>query len=140
MKRLLAVLVMLIMLLPAALAELPAEPVEAAVADFAGTWKAFGIGLEDSYYDASILESDVVATIEDTTITLEGAAFNGIPRQLAYADGALRLEGDDAQSGDHAAITVQLLADGTISIYMDGGETGAFTFYMARVGEDDPER
>ena len=71
----------------------PAEPVEAAVEDFAGTWKAEKIGLEGQYYDVSLLGADITATFEDTTITLDGFMFSNQSLSLEYADGALSFSG-----------------------------------------------
>ncbi|MBR1820694.1 MAG: hypothetical protein IJ769_03625 [Clostridia bacterium] len=109
----------------------PAEPVEAALEDYAGAWTADKIGMDGSYYDAALLGADVTATIEDTTITLDGFRFSGESISLEYADGALSFSGTDDESGAFAGITARLLEDGNLSLTLDAGETGAFAFIMA---------
>lgn len=110
----------------------PAAPVQAEEADFAGTWTAERIGLEGQYYPVSILGADVTATIEGTTITLDGFLFSNTSMPLEFADGKLSFSGSDDESGVTMGITASLLEDGMLALDLDAGEQGAFTFYMSR--------
>ena len=118
----------------------PAAAVEAAVEDFAGTWKAEKIGLEGSYYPVSLLGADITATFEDTTITLDGFLFSNTSIPLEYADGALSVSAADEDSGMAMAVQATLLEDGMLELNLDAGETGAFAFYMvpAEAAEEAP--
>lgn len=117
---------------PVANAFTPAAPVQAEEADFAGTWKAERIGLEGQYYPVSILGADVTATIEGTTITLDGFMFSNTSMPLEFADGKLSFSGSDEESGVSMGITATLLEDGMLALDLDAGEQGAFTFYLSR--------
>ncbi len=117
---------------PAANAFTPAAAVEAEEADFAGVWTAERIGLEGQYYPVSILGADVTATIEGTTITLDGFMFSNTSMPLEFADGKLSFSGSDDESGITMGITATLLEDGMLALDLDAGESGAFTFYMNR--------
>ncbi len=110
----------------------PAAPVQAEEADFAGTWKADRIGLEGKFYPVSILGADVTATIEGTTITLDGFLFSNTTMPLEFADGKLAFSGTDEESGVSMGITATLLEDGMLALDLDAGDQGAFTFYMNR--------
>ncbi len=115
----------------------PAAPVEAALEDFAGTWKADKIGMEGQFYPASMLTQamggdDVTATFEGTTITLNGFLFSGQQLPLELADGKLVFTGTDDESGMAMGITAALLEDGMLELNLDAGDQGAFSFYMSR--------
>lgn len=110
----------------------PAAAIEAAEADFEGTWQAAKIGLEGQYYDVSILGADVTATFKGNDITLDGFLFSGQTLSLSYADGALSFSGSDEKSGIEMGIKATLLEDGMMALDLDAGEQGAFTFYMNR--------
>ena len=111
----------------------PAAPVEAAEADFAGTWKAERIGMEGQFYPTSILGADVIATVEGTTVTLDGFMFSDTALPLEFADGKLTLSGSDDESGLNMSVTATMLEDGMLALDLNAGDQGAFTFYMSRV-------
>ena len=109
----------------------PAEPVEAAQEDFAGVWTVVKAGMDGAYYPASLLdENGITATIEGTTLTLNGFMFSDTTMELTYADGAMSIAASDESSGLSMGVTAQLLEDGMLALLMDAGESGAFTFYM----------
>ena len=116
----------------------PAAPVVAAAAeDFFGAWQAAKIGLESSYYDVSMLGAEVSAVIDERGVTLDGFLFSQTTLPLTFADGAMSYaasagEGEDAMN---MSVTAQLLEDGALSLALDGGETGSFTFFLNRVEE-----
>lgn len=110
----------------------PAAAVEAAVEDFAGTWNAVKIGLEGQYYDVSILGADVTATIEDTTITLDGFMFSNQSLSLEYADGALSFSG--SSEALEMSIKASMLEDGMVALDL-AANGQAFTFYLSRAEE-----
>lgn len=111
----------------------PAEPVEAAEADFAGNWKAEKIGMEGQFYPTSILGADVTAAIDGATVTLDGFMFSNTVLPLEFADGKLSLSGTDDESGLNMSVTATLLEDGMLALDLNAGDQGAFTFYMSRV-------
>lgn len=113
-------------------AYVPGAPIEAAVEDFAGAWTATKIEMDGTYYDVALLGVEVTASIEDTTITLDGFMFSNNALPLEYADGVLTFSDTDEESGSFGSITAQLLDDGALSLTLDAGETGSFAFIMVR--------
>ena len=110
----------------------PGEPVEAAVEDFAGAWKAVKIGMDGAYYDVAILNADITVTFEDTTITLDGFMFSNQSLSLEYADGALSFSGS-AETME-MSIKASMLADGMVALDL-AANGQAFTFYLSRAEE-----
>lgn len=110
----------------------PAAPVQAAEEDFAGTWTAEKIGMDGTYYPASMLdENGITATIEGTTITLNGYMFSDTAVVLVYGDGQMSIASTEDESGMAMGMTAQLLEDGMLALVLDAGDNGAFTFYMS---------
>lgn len=107
----------------------PAEPVEAAVEDFAGAWKAVKIGMDGAYYDVAILNADITVTFEDTTITLDGFMFSNQSLSLQYADGALSFSGSSGAL--EMSIKANMLEDGMVALDL-AANGQAFTFYLSR--------
>lgn len=95
---------------------------DAAEEEFAGAWTAFKINMDGSYMDAALLGEEITATIEGTTVTLNGFLFDGDAFETQYADGALAFSVEDPETALIAGIKAQLLEDGTMALTITASE------------------
>ena len=95
---------------------------DAAEEEFAGAWTAFKINMDGTYMDAALLGEEITATIEGTTVTLNGFLFDGDAFETQYADGALAFSVEDPESALIAGIKAQLLEDGTMALTITASE------------------
>ena len=95
---------------------------DAAEEEFAGAWTAFKINMDGSYMDAALLGEEITATIEGTTVTLNGFLFDGDAFETQYADGALAFSVEDPESALIAGIKTELLEDGTMALTITASE------------------
>ena len=108
----------------------PAEPVEAAQEDFAGSWTATKVGFGDTYFDWAIMADmfgdPLTAVIDGTTLTLNGFMFSGEAIEMAYDAGALAFSAEDPDAQMVAGVTAQILEDGAMKLTMTVSDDAVF--------------
>ena len=101
----------------------PAEPkADAAEADYAGAWVSFAMDMGGMYMDPALFGMGLNASVEGTTLTVDGFLFSNETYELTFADGALSFKAEDPESVMIAGITLQLLEDDTMSITMTSSD------------------
>ena len=104
---------------------------DAAEADYAGAWNAFKIFSEGLYMDAAVVGfDDLTATVEGTTVTLNGFLFENEAFETALTDGALTYAAEDPDTVMISGIQAQLLQDDTLRLTLTASDD--LVFIMTR--------
>ena len=109
----------------------PAQPVaEATIEDYAGEWTSFMMDLDGMYVDPSFAGITVTASVEGTTVTVNGLILNGEAVETTFADGALTFADEDPENALLDGLNMQLLEDGTMAFTMTFADD--MTFIMQK--------
>ena len=109
----------------------PAQPAaEATIEDYAGEWTSFMMDLDGMYLDPSFAGITVTASVEGTTVTVNGLILNGEAVETTFADGALTFADEDPENALLDGLNMQLLEDGTMAFTMTFADD--MTFIMQK--------